>query len=91
MLTHCLHLAQLLLILDGHVVELLLLLVEFQLKLAVLLLFLSQVGSTALLLLVQLHVFAVHDLRQLVDRLTIVTLVNSWMRPFPACIIIVCK
>lgn len=65
-----LHLAQLLLILDGHVVELLLLLVELQLKLAVLLLLLPQVGRAALLLLVQLHVLAVHDLRQLVHRLT---------------------
>lgn len=67
--THRLHLTQLLLVLDGHVVKLLLLLVKFKLKLAVLLLLLPQVGGAALLLLVKLHVLAVHDLCQLVHRL----------------------
>lgn len=67
--TYRLHLVQLLLVFNGHVVELLLLLVELQLELAVLLLLLPQVGGAALLLLVELHVLAVHDLCQLVHRL----------------------
>ena len=50
-------------------VKLLLLLVKFKLKLAVLLLLLPQVGGAALLLLVKLHVLAVHDFCQLVHRL----------------------
>lgn len=63
------HLVELLLVLDGHVVELLLLLVQLQLQFAILLFFLAQVSGAASLLLVQLHVFSVHNLSQLIHRL----------------------
>lgn len=68
--TYRLHLVHLLLVLDGHVVKLLLLLVELQLQLAVFLLLFPQVSCTTLLLLIQLHVFTIHDLCQFVHRLT---------------------
>lgn len=63
------HLVELLLVLDGHVVELLLLLVQLQLQFAILLLFLAQVSGAASLLLVQLHVLPIHNLSQLIHRL----------------------
>lgn len=70
MFTYRLHLAQLLLVFDGHVVKLFLLLIKLQLKLAVFLLLFPQISCATLLLLVQLHVFTIHDLCQFVHRLT---------------------
>lgn len=70
LLTHRLHLVEFFLVFDGHVVKLFFFLIKLQLKLAVLLLLLPQIRRTALLLLVELHIFTIHDLCQFVHRLT---------------------